>query len=240
MAAIAPLLDDARRGNDKALAALMPLVYDELRRLAHIYMQRERPGHTLQTTALVHEAYVRLAGQESLSWQNRAHFRAIAAETMRRILVDHARRRSYLKRGGGARPITLPEIAASPNGGPDILALDGPKRVSMTMLRDLSAAQLIDALELGIRDNHTEAELAGLRERIDALAAVMKEIGGAKEKMVITLDFLPGTGTLVMLDGVPRGKPIPGEDFYRALLRIWIGEKPVDSDLKEAMLGGKN
>jgi Chalcone isomerase-like len=122
----------------------------------------------------------------------------------------------------------------------DILALDGPKRVSMTMLRDLSAAQLIDALELGIRDNHTEAELAGLRERIDALAAVMKEIGGAKEKVVITLDFLPGTGTLVMLDGVPRGKPIPGEDFYRALLRIWIGEKPVDSDLKEAMLGGKN
>jgi len=122
----------------------------------------------------------------------------------------------------------------------EVLALEGPKRVSMTLLRDLSAEQLIDALELGIRDNHTQAELAGLRERIDALAAVMKGIGGAKEKMVITLDFLPATGTLVTLDGAPRGKPIPGEDFYRALLRIWLGEKPVDADLKAAMLGGKN
>jgi hypothetical protein len=120
----------------------------------------------------------------------------------------------------------------------DVLALDGPKRVSMSLLRDLSAQQLIDALELGIRDNHTPAELAGLRERIDALAAVMKEIGGAKEKMVIALDYLPGTGTLVTVDGAARGKPIAGEDFYRALLRIWLGEKPVDADLKQAMLGG--
>jgi len=122
----------------------------------------------------------------------------------------------------------------------DVLALGGPKRVSMTMLRDLSARQLIDALELGIRNNHTEAELAGLQGRVDALAAVMKEIGGAKEKMIITLDYLPGTGTLVMLDGAPRGSPIPGKDFYEALLRIWLGEKPVDADLREAMLGGKS
>jgi RNA polymerase sigma factor (TIGR02999 family) len=89
------------------LAELVPLVYDELRRLAHAYMQRERPGHTLQTTALVHEAYVRLAGQESLSWQNRAHFRAIAAETMRRILVEYARARNAVKRGGGQQRVTL-------------------------------------------------------------------------------------------------------------------------------------
>jgi RNA polymerase sigma factor (TIGR02999 family) len=107
MASIAPLLDEARNGNEKALAELVPLVYDELRRLAHAYMQRERPGHTLQTTALVHEAYVRLAGQESLSWQNRAHFRAIAAETMRRILVEYARARNAVKRGGGQQRVTL-------------------------------------------------------------------------------------------------------------------------------------
>jgi len=126
------------------------------------------------------------------------------------------------------------------SGASEVLAQGGPKRVSMTMLRSLSAGQLIDALELGIRNNHTEAELAGLQGRVDALAAVMREIGGAKENMIITLDFLPGTGTLVMLDGAPRGKPIPGEDFYRALLRIWLGEKPVDAGLKEAMLGGKS
>jgi RNA polymerase sigma factor (TIGR02999 family) len=107
VASIVRLLDEARDGNENALAELVPLVYDELRRLAHAYMQRERPGHTLQTTALVHEAYLRLAGQESLSWQNRAHFRAIAAETMRRILVEYARARNAVKRGGGQRTASL-------------------------------------------------------------------------------------------------------------------------------------
>lgn len=120
----------------------------------------------------------------------------------------------------------------------EVLALDGPKRVSMTMLRDLSAEQLIDALELGIRNNHTEGELSGLQARIDALVAIMKELGSAKEETVITLDFLPASGTIVTVNGAPRGKPIPGKEFYDALLRIWLGEKPVDTDLKRAMLGG--
>lgn len=120
----------------------------------------------------------------------------------------------------------------------EVLALEGPKRVSMTLLRDLTAAQLIDALELGIRDNHTEAELGKLQSRVDALAAIMRDVGGAKEKMVITLDFLPASGTVVTVNGAPRGTPIPGADFYGALLKIWLGEKPVDSDLKQAMLGG--
>jgi len=120
----------------------------------------------------------------------------------------------------------------------EVLALDGPKRVSMTMLRDLSAEQLIDALELGIRNNHSQAELGGLQARIAALTAVMKEVDGAKEGAVITLDFLPASGTIVMVNGVPHGDPIPGKDFYDALLRIWLGEKPVDTDLKRAMLGG--
>ena len=120
----------------------------------------------------------------------------------------------------------------------EVLALEGPKRVAMTLLRDLSAEQLVDALELGIRDNHTQAELAGLQARIDALAAIMREVGSAKEGEVITLDFLPGSGTIVTVNGKPRGNPIPGKDFYGALLKIWLGEKPVDGDLKEAMLGG--
>ena len=119
----------------------------------------------------------------------------------------------------------------------EVLALKGAKRVSMTMLRDLGAKQLTDALEDGIRANHSAAELAALKERVDELVAVMNEIGSAKERTVITLDFLPDSGTRITVDGAARGKPIPGEDFYAALLRIWLGDKPVDADLKKAMLG---
>jgi hypothetical protein len=120
----------------------------------------------------------------------------------------------------------------------EVLALKGAKRVSMTMLRDLTASQLTDALMDGIRANHSESELAALRGRVDALATLMREIGSAKEKTVITLDFLPDAGTQVTVNGTPKGKPIPGEDFYGALLKIWLGDKPVDADLKKAMLGG--
>ena len=128
----------------------------------------------------------------------------------------------------------LPERKSS---AAEVLALRGAKRVSMALLRDLSARQLTAALEEGIRANSSEAELAALKERIDALVATMNEIGSAKEKTVITLDFLPESGTRVTVDGEARGKPVPGEDFFVALLRIWLGEKPVDADLKKAMLG---
>src|SRR5918911_4459190 len=96
-------------GDKSALDKLMPLVYDELRRLAHNYMSRERAGHTLQTTALVNEAYVRLVNRKSLQWQNRAHFFGIAAQLMRTILVDHARSQTAAKRGGGAHKFELDE-----------------------------------------------------------------------------------------------------------------------------------
>jgi hypothetical protein len=119
----------------------------------------------------------------------------------------------------------------------EVLSLKGPKRVSMTLLRELSARQLVDALEEGIRANHSQGEIAALKGRIDALAAIMREIGGAKEKTVIALDFLPESGTRITVDGAARDEPIPGEDFYAALLKIWLGGKPVDSDLKKAMLG---
>jgi len=123
------------------------------------------------------------------------------------------------------------------SGAADAIALKGAKRVSMTLLRDLGARQLSEALEEGIRANHSQAELAPLRERIDLLVAVMNEIGGAKEKTAIALDYLPESGTRITVDAAARGKPIPGEDFYAALLRIWLGDKPVDADLKKAMLG---
>lgn len=112
-------------GDQSALEELAPLVHSELHRLAHHYMSRERPGHTLQTSALVNEAYIRLIDWKSVRWQNRAHFFGVAAQLMRRILVDFARDRQYLKRGGGALRVSLGEAAAFTEcRGADLIALD--------------------------------------------------------------------------------------------------------------------
>ena len=113
-------------GGDKAaLDKLMPLIHQELRRLAHHYMSRERTGHTMQTTALVNEAYLRLVNREGVNWQNRAHFFAIASQLMRHILVDHARSHAYAKRGGGAQTISLDEaMVVSQERAADVVALD--------------------------------------------------------------------------------------------------------------------
>jgi len=122
---VTQLLIQWSNGDKAALNKLMPLIYDELRRLARHYMSRERPGHTLQTTALVNEAYVRLVNRKGVHWQNRAHFFAIAAQLMRSILVDHARSHAYAKRGGGARKIALDEaLAVSQQRAADVVALD--------------------------------------------------------------------------------------------------------------------
>ena len=112
-------------GEQAALEKLIPLVYDELHRLAHHYMGGERPGHTLQTTALVNEAYLRLVDSRHVRWQNRAHFFAVSAQLMRRILVDFARSRRNLKRGGGVQQVSLDEaLVVSEGRGADFLALD--------------------------------------------------------------------------------------------------------------------
>ncbi len=108
---ITQLLAEWSEGNQAALDKLYPLVYNELRRLAHGYLRRERKGHTLQTTALINEAYLRLVDQKHVHWANRSHFFAISAQIMRRILIDHARRYDYAKRGGGAQRISLDEAA---------------------------------------------------------------------------------------------------------------------------------
>ena len=108
---ITQLLAEWSEGNQAALDKLYPLVYNELRRLAHGYLRRERKGHTLQTTALINEAYLRLVDQKQVHWANRSHFFAISAQIMRRILIDHARRYDYAKRGGGAPRISLDEAA---------------------------------------------------------------------------------------------------------------------------------
>jgi len=122
---ITKLLLDWRNGDSEALDRLMPLVYEELRRMANHYMRNERRGHTLQTSALVNEAYLRLVDHENIDWQNRAHFFGVAAQAMRRILVDHARTRSYQKRGGAAQQVSLDEAATLSEERPgELIALD--------------------------------------------------------------------------------------------------------------------
>jgi RNA polymerase sigma factor (TIGR02999 family) len=112
-------------GDEGAIEQLTPLVEAELRRLARAYMRRERRGHTLQTTALVNEAFLRLVGARTVGWKDRAHFLGIAARLMRRVLVDHARARGYRKRGGGVQRVTLNEgLVASPEPALDVIDLD--------------------------------------------------------------------------------------------------------------------
>jgi RNA polymerase sigma factor (TIGR02999 family) len=119
------LLADWGRGDEVARDELIPVVYDELRRLARRRLRSERPDHTLQSAALVNEAYLRLARQNTPQWQNRAHFFGVAAQLMRHILVDHARNRLAAKRGAGAPRLTLePELAPARESGVDLVALD--------------------------------------------------------------------------------------------------------------------
>jgi RNA polymerase sigma-70 factor, ECF subfamily len=114
-----------QRGDETALADLMPVVYDELRRIARRHLSRENEGHTLQTTALVHEAYLQLVDESRTAWQSRAHFFAIAARQMRRVLVDHYRSHQYAKRGGGAEHIDLEDaLVAAPERAREVIALD--------------------------------------------------------------------------------------------------------------------
>jgi RNA polymerase sigma-70 factor, ECF subfamily len=122
---VTELLAEWGAGDQTALGELIPLVHAELRRLAARYMAREDPGHTLQASALVNEAYLRLIDIKKISWQNRAHFFAMSGRLMRRILVDHARSRRYRKRGGGARQLTLDDaLIAHSEKGRDLIALD--------------------------------------------------------------------------------------------------------------------
>jgi len=118
----------------------------------------------------------------------------------------------------------------------DPISQSGPKRVQIHMLRDVGAEQFIEALAEGIKANHSEAEAKALEPRVAQLGAIMAEVKEAKNGMTIALDWT-GKETQVMIDSKPAGRPIEGEDFYRALLRIWLGDKPVQDDLKKSLLG---
>ena len=157
------LLKDWKQGDPTALERLTPLIYDELRRIAHRYAQRERNGHTLQTTALVNEAYLRLAGAEKPDWQNRAHFFAVTAQVMRHILIDHARRRRFLKHGGATQQVSLAEACLmADERAAELVTLDealedlarlDPRKSRVVELRyfgGLSLAETADALGISI------------------------------------------------------------------------------------------
>jgi hypothetical protein len=128
----------------------------------------------------------------------------------------------------------LPEKKAA---AAEAIGAAGPKRVAIHMLRDVDAEQFTGALTDGMKDNHGEVEMKALEPRVKQLVGIMAAMKEAKEGMRITLDWAPAAGTLVTVNGKPAGQPIAGEDFYRALLRIWLGDKPVQADLKKALLG---
>ena len=129
----------------------------------------------------------------------------------------------------------LPQKSAAPAA---ILEQAGPKRVAIHMLRNVGADAFTEALADGIRANHSDADTKALEPRLKELSAIMAELKEAKKGMAIALDWQPGAGTVLLVNGAAHGKPIAGEDFYRALLRVWIGDKPVQDDLKKALLGG--
>jgi RNA polymerase sigma-70 factor (ECF subfamily) len=157
---ITQLLADASNGDQAALDALLPLVYNELRRLADHYLRRERSDHTLQATALVHEAYLRLVDQTNISWQNRAHFFSVAAQVMRHILVDHARKAHTDKRGGGEHKLALDDA------------------VSFFEERDVNLGALDEALTELARLDAQQSRVVELRFfgglTIDEIAAVLQ------------------------------------------------------------------
>ena len=155
------LLVDWSNGNQAALDKLMPLVYGELHRLAHKYMRQERPGHTIQTSGLVNEAYLRLVDQREVHWQNRAHFYGIAAQLMRRILVDHARSRQYAKRGGSSSHVPLDEgLIVSAERGAEVIALDDALKGLATF--DERKSQIVELRFFGGLSIEETAEVLGV------------------------------------------------------------------------------
>jgi RNA polymerase sigma factor (TIGR02999 family) len=144
-----------RQGDRNALDRLIPLVYGELHRMAERHLRRERPGHTLQPTAIVHEAYMKLIGRQGVDWQDRAHFFAVAAQSMRRILVEHARRRDAKKRGGGEARYLLDTVAMVEPRAVDLIALDD----ALAKLSALDEEQS-RVVELRFFGGLTEAETA--------------------------------------------------------------------------------
>ncbi|HUA63787.1 MAG TPA: sigma-70 family RNA polymerase sigma factor [Verrucomicrobiae bacterium] len=181
---VSSLLIELKRGNKEALGRLMPLVYEELRRLAGHYLRLERPNHTLQPTALVHEAYLRLVGQDRADWQNRGQFMAVAAKIMRRILVDYARGRATGKRDAARMDIVGLELNADGARAEEILAVDealsrlaevDPQQARVVELRYFAGMTVEETAQ---ETGHSERTVK--REWSMAAAWLRSELGGRK------------------------------------------------------------
>ena len=171
---ITQLLTRWSGGDKAALDELIPLVYPELRRLARMYMGRENSAHTLQTSALINEAYLRLVNQQDVEWQNRAHFFAVAAQVMRHILVDHARKYRYSKRGGGAEHVPLDELAVvCDERAAELIALDDA--LNRLAIMDPRKSQIIELRFFGGLTVEETAEVMKL-----APITIMREWRAAK------------------------------------------------------------
>lgn len=133
-----------------------------------------------------------------------------------------------------AMALYLPEKQGEANA---VLSVKGAKRVSISLLRDLSAQQFVDALHEGVATNHTEAETEALKDRLKLFSEAMLSVGEAKTGTSVLIDWIPESGTRLSVNGQTKGQDIAGEDFYRALLKIWLSNKPVQDDLKQALLG---
>ncbi len=169
-------------GDRAALDRLMPLVYEELHRIAHAYLRRERPGHALESAAVVHEAYLRLIDQQRVQWQNRTHFYGVAAQLMRRILVDHALAATREKRGGGAVTLALDEAVFRPaDRGLAVIALDDALQ-SLARL-DARQSQVVELRFFGGLSIDEAAEVLGIsratahRDWVTARAWLIREMG---------------------------------------------------------------
>jgi RNA polymerase sigma-70 factor, ECF subfamily len=185
---ITQMLIDWSKGDGKALDKLIPVVYTELRRQAARHLRRERPGHTFQTTDLIHEAYLRLVDQKKVQWQNRAHFFAIAARLMRRILIDHARQRQRAKRGGSGMVLPLEEglVVAAEKSDVDLLALD--EALTRLAAMDVRQGQIVELRcfsGLSIEETATvlKVSLTTVKDDLNmAKAWLRREIRGGKAK----------------------------------------------------------
>lgn len=133
-----------------------------------------------------------------------------------------------------AMALYLPEKRAAADA---VLSSKGAKRIAIHLLRDLSAQQFVEALQEGMANNHSEAEMAGLKDRLKLFSDTLLAIGEARSGNIFVIDWLPESGTRLLINGQNKGKDIAGEDFFKALLKIWLGNKPVQDDLKVALLG---
>jgi RNA polymerase sigma factor (TIGR02999 family) len=164
MSAVSQILHRIQGGEPAAAEQLLPLVYDELRKLAAAYLVREAPGHTLEATALVHEAYLRLVGPDAAGWDNRGHFFAAAATAMRRILIERARRKRRLLHGGDRKRQELhADLIAAPVPGEDLLALDAA--LTRLALRDPAKARLVELRYFAGLSGDQAAQILGISPR---------------------------------------------------------------------------